>query len=63
MSVVVKVVAVRGQVTDNIIWPPSNALRAAALAALLLPWLPVARNLRAAARRRRSGAAPELEAR
>lgn len=63
LSVVVEVVAVRAQVTDNIVWPPSTAMRAAALAALLLPWLPVARDLRAAARRRRASAGTGVEVR
>lgn len=54
VSIVVKVVAVRTQITDNIVWPPSTVVRAAALAALLVPWLPVAGDL-FPARRLRSG--------
>jgi hypothetical protein len=51
VSVVVEVVAVRAKVTDNILWPPSTPRRATTLAALLVPWLPVARDLHDAARR------------
>ena len=39
VSVVVEVVAVRADLTDNILWAPSTPARAVALAALLAPWV------------------------
>lgn len=52
-STVVEIFAVRADLTDNVLWPPSTPARALALAPLLLPWLPVAHHLTQAARRRR----------
>jgi hypothetical protein len=52
LSTLVEVVAVRAGLTQNILWLPASPLRAVALAALLLPWVPVAADLRRAARRR-----------
>lgn len=54
LSAAVDVVAVRGHVTDNILWPPTSLVRALALAALLLPWMPVVTSLIEALRRRRT---------
>lgn len=45
LSVLVEVLTVRARLTDNILWPPSTAVRALALALLVLSWLPVARHL------------------
>lgn len=42
LSALAQVVAVRADLTDNILWPPSTVLRALALAAVFLPWVPVA---------------------
>ena len=51
-SIIVEVLAVRADLTDNVLWPPSTPARALALALLLLPWLPVADHLAQAVRRR-----------
>lgn len=36
-----EVLAVRANLTDNILWAPTTPLRALALAAVVLPWVPV----------------------
>lgn len=42
LSSAAEVLAVRAQLTDNILWAPSTPLRALGLAAVVLPWMPVA---------------------
>ena len=59
VSVVVEVVAVGAHLTDNILWPPSTALRAVALAVLVLAWLPVVATLNRSMRHRRPHAQAE----
>lgn len=44
--------AVAGGFSDNILWLPDTGPRAALLAAVLLPWVPVAVDVHDAARRR-----------
>jgi hypothetical protein len=51
-SVVVEVTAVHLHLTADILWLPKTPLRGLALAALLLPWVPVATDRRLAHRRR-----------
>ena len=52
LSAVVEVYAVRAGLTRNILWPPSSPARGLALAALLACWVPVARLVAEAVRRR-----------
>jgi hypothetical protein len=56
LSVVVEMLAVHAHVTANILWPPATPVRTLTLAALLLPWVPVARRIGEVARRRRASA-------
>ncbi|MDJ0363264.1 hypothetical protein [Rhodococcus sp. H29-C3] len=53
LSAGVEWVALTHQLTDNILWAPDSGPRAVLLAALLLPWLPLATDLVAATRQRR----------
>ena len=53
LSALVEVAAVHSGVTVNILWAPTSPVRAVALVAVLLPWLPATRTLGAAVRRRR----------
>lgn len=45
VSGLVEVVAVNAGITDNVLWPPTTRVRALALAALLLPWVPVIQDV------------------
>lgn len=45
VSGLVEVVALNAGITDNVLWPPTTRVRALALAALLLPWVPVIQDV------------------
>lgn len=60
VSVIAEVIAVHAHMTDNILWSPNSPTRTILLAAVLLPWLPVAGEL-ARSRRHRTPRASSAE--